>query len=160
MAVASGLDREIGGEGGGAGTGSKTRTERGLGSRGSADRRACSLWSKLTYALSMLYSTAAPPSSSRSHTHLRVCPARSAVRMSGQALRIKESCSSVSPYLLEERKVIYRRSRRSLLTQEQKVSYPIRMPSSPRGSQTRFRECPSFSAATISGQARRISAIL
>jgi hypothetical protein len=89
MAVASGFDREIGGEGGGTGTASKTRTERGLGSTGGADRRACSLWSKLTYALSILYSTATPDSFSLSHTHLRVCPARSAVRMSGQALRIK-----------------------------------------------------------------------
>src|SRR5579864_3567342 len=90
MAVASGFGWEIGGtEGGATGTGSETRTEHGLGSRAGADRRACSLWSRLTYALSILYSTATPASFSLSHTHLRVCPARSAVWMSGQALRIE-----------------------------------------------------------------------
>jgi hypothetical protein len=100
MAVASGFGRETGEpDGGVTGAGSETRTERALGSRAGADRRASSLWCTLTYALSILYSTATPASFSLSHTHLRVWPAPSAVWMSGQELRIKRPCSSVSPYL-------------------------------------------------------------
>lgn len=160
MAVASGFGRGVVWVEAGRGKESATRAERGSSSGGGADRRVCSLRRMLTYALSISYLTATPASLSLSQTCFRVCPDFVAITISGQASRIKASLLAGFSIRPLRNQYIYRRSRRSRITQAQRVPYPIRIPSSRRHSQTRFRECPASSAAKISGHARRISAIL